>query len=218
MSTTIEKLKIITRILEENLPWQARDANSAGWYYPGEGSEADAYYRQGYEIRIKPWTIPAPPDGRQWHKPEAITREMWNDGWRPLLIGEVLGEYEYTSGTDSWNAGRGMNKHKIVVEDYGFLRTRRPLPQPEKWVPLGPDEVPPNSIFRFRNWGSDGPCCWVLPLQVTQNAGVLMGETTPTWYYWEELDETFEINRSIPETGKWDPQAWVPCKKREGGV
>jgi hypothetical protein len=80
-----------------------------------------------------------------------------------------------------------------------------------KQVELGPEDVPPGSVFSFKTG------VWVAPLRVSAD-GVGFPETEagkPLIQKWSFalLAETAEINRSIPLTGKWDATAWEPCHK-----
>lgn len=77
-------------------------------------------------------------------------------------------------------------------------------------VPLGPEDVPPGSVIRGQNWAIDWGKCWLAVL-----------ETTPTGVHCNRGDEYrftslhfgWQINTSIPDTGRWDANAWKPCSK-----
>ena len=105
--------------------------------------------------RIKPWTMPKPPAGKQWHKPGALTQQDWEDGWRPLLLGE-----EIIEGDKVWSWGEGpwvtpvQSGGKVTGDNHSF-RTKRPLPvelvKPEpKYGPLEPEDVPPGSAIKHK--------------------------------------------------------------------
>lgn len=78
----------------------------------------------------KPWTLPPPPKGRQWHRDD-WTEEMLPEGWRPLLKGEI-----YQKDVDellffgSWVKVNHGGKPTDVAGDISYVRTRRPLPTP----------------------------------------------------------------------------------------
>jgi len=73
-------------------------------------------------------------------------------------------------------------------------------------VPLGPDDVPPGSALRHRDFRRP----WSIVLWVDSEEGM---STETELYSWEEAQYLLEINRSIPLTGKWNPEAWEPCEK-----
>lgn len=83
----------------------------------------------------------------------------------------------------------------------------------KKTVPLGPEDVPPGSAFRIKS-SNTGPHGYCIPVSVDFDGcdfpsrggiGALVD--------WEALAEEWQINRSIPLTGKWNPDAWEPCHK-----
>jgi len=76
----------------------------------------------------------------------------------------------------------------------------------KKTVPLGPEDVPPGSVFR----SNDQPTTtfWTVT-QVWEDGFYLRGDSMP----WDTARERMQINRSIPLTGKWNPDAWEPCSK-----
>jgi hypothetical protein len=78
--------------------------------------------------------------------------------------------------------------------------------------PLGPEDVPPGSVFRFK--GSDDATAWQTPLEL-QHYGVCFhnGSGSVMWKKWGYPMLNYEINRSIPLTGKWNPEAWEACER-----
>ena len=78
-------------------------------------------------------------------------------------------------------------------------------------VELGPEDVPPGSVFRLK-----GRTEWFAPINVLQDGANFMGNATADQQFrpWEILAENYLINRSIPLTGKWNPDAWEPCHKQ----
>jgi hypothetical protein len=72
-------------------------------------------------------------------------------------------------------------------------------------VELGPEDVPPGSVIRPQYW--DGPP-WIAVSKVCINDCLIEGKA----YTWEML-KSWQINRSLPLTGKWDATAWEPCHK-----
>jgi len=72
-------------------------------------------------------------------------------------------------------------------------------------VPLGPGDIPPGSVVRLRGWEE----AW-LSVECALEGSVRCGRNA---YGYDVLKEGYEINRSVPVTGKWDPAAWKPCEK-----
>lgn len=78
----------------------------------------------------------------------------------------------------------------------------------KKTVPLGPEDVHPCSVFRIKGKGSSG---WHQMKMCPQWDGLVFTSKISVTY--EELMRDWLINRSIPLTGKWNPDAWEPCSK-----
>lgn len=78
-----------------------------------------------------------------------------------------------------------------------------------KTVPLGPEDVPPGSVFgkhdRISFTWHQVIGVYKSTIKLSINAGT---------YAYEQLVEDWQINRSIPLTGKWNPDAWEPCHKK----
>lgn len=78
----------------------------------------------------------------------------------------------------------------------------------KKTVPLGPEDVPPCCAFRRK----DEPMDYIAPTSVYVG-GIYGHDEIVFRHTWEYLKEHYQINRSIPLTGKWNPDAWEPCSK-----
>ena len=78
----------------------------------------------------------------------------------------------------------------------------------KKTVPLGPEDVHPCSVFRIKGKGSSG---WHQMKMCPQWDGLVFTSKISVTY--EELMRDWLINRSIPLTGKWNPDAWEHCHK-----
>lgn len=76
----------------------------------------------------------------------------------------------------------------------------------KKTVPLGPEDVPPGSVLRHIEQRNP----WSSILWIDSEEGM---STETDLYSWEEAQYLLEINRSIPLTGRWNPDAWEPCHK-----
>lgn len=80
--------------------------------------------------------------------------------------------------------------------------------QPNQQVPLGPEDVMPGSVFRSSHEH------WFQVIHKSHNTVSLMASGTSRSISFKELkEENWQINRSIPLTGKWDANAWEPCSK-----
>ena len=77
-------------------------------------------------------------------------------------------------------------------------------------VPLGPEDVPPFSAIRRKPEQDHGQQWHWRCMSYVHGIGIQCGNRG---YKWEELQKDYEINRSIPLTGKWNPEAWEPCEK-----
>ena len=77
-----------------------------------------------------------------------------------------------------------------------------------KQVPLDPEDVPPGSVFR--NAADHAISHW-LAVGAFDYAGVYLGRDG--YFTFSECFKDWQINRSIPLTGKWDAAAWQPCSK-----
>src|SRR5690242_9084190 len=71
-----EWIPLKNRVVED---WRPADGFSLGWHIVNS-----------HEIRIKPFSLPSPSPGRQWHRTDGWTKEMLPEGMRPLLYDEPL--------------------------------------------------------------------------------------------------------------------------------
>jgi len=137
--------------------WFWNDDKITGWRYADqpktEPTPAYSGYMTGEMPAIKPWTLPTPLDGREWHRND-WTEDMLPAGWRPLLKGEVP-----VIGTDSF-----MFNGRWIVEDEGHVhlpmrdsdthqRTRRPLPSPPTANTPAPWQPTVGDVVRLKSGG-----------------------------------------------------------------
>jgi hypothetical protein len=149
-----------------------------------------------YTYRIKP------DDGPPWTE--------WPGGECPLKDEEVE-EWEYkmrdgrTRKCDSPNTRRW--EHPNGFKAYRVLKTRTPKPK----VPLGPEDVPPGSIVTTARVKGR----WASVVAVDDQGVLIASRVTERLIRvnYDKLRETRKINRSIPLTGKWNPDAWEACEK-----
>lgn len=154
----------------------------------------DAFYRTTRPLVFnhagKTWT---------WHRPGD---PMPCDGERMVHILTRDNDFseEPSKAEDyEWNQIEGSGRFAEII---GW---RYAEPQ-TKTVPLGPEDVPPGSVFRSK----DQPTTtfWTVA-QVWEDGFYLRGDSMP----WGTARERMQINRSIPLTGKWNPDAWELCSK-----
>lgn len=177
-------------------------------YEVGDGSYIGSFGDD--QLTLAPWSLTRHIPGfrplrenEQWHRSD-WTEEMLEGGWRPLLLGEVPQPH----AGDCFENGDRCQESPGAVSYMVRLKTRRQLPEPPKLVPLGPSDVPPGSVLRWKSWGKrpDEPECWVVVLQVTVVDGLLIGSTGTEWVKWDRLMSDFEILRP----GQTD---WQACSK-----
>lgn len=203
--TLLDKLKLAVEIVERQLPWQWRDPRDGQWsaWPPMPGTQLYMAIGNGHEIRIKPWTLPPPPEGRQWYK-DGWAEKNCPPGWRPFLIGEKLGtdahivlpngETVEQQGVSTWVAS-----HETITR----LVTRRPLPSPPVYVPLSASDIPPGSAIRHPEWTKDNA---YMMANVARSGVCGMINCNLQDYSFSALQEhEFEILRPGGE--------WEPCRK-----
>ena len=144
-------------------------------------------------------------------KPDEIPWIEWHGGPCPLKDEEVEEwERQYRNGTTGngvkpsafdW-LNRGWNNDIIA---YRVLKWREKKPK----VPLGPEDVPPGSVFCVKD---RMPGTWHGVLGVYAST-VQLDTNRNTYSFYELQQEEWLINRSIPMTGKWDANAWEACEK-----
>jgi hypothetical protein len=85
------------------------------------------------EQHKKPWTLPPPPEGQQWHRQD-WTEEMLPERWRPLLLNEIRAVGDECLSINGWIP---CNTGHRTVESVIHCRTRRPLPtSPDPYAEL----------------------------------------------------------------------------------
>lgn len=245
-----EELKELAATLNgiaDGKAWESADS----WYFSPVwekywSDDPISAIEKGYKIRLKPWSLPPPPDGMKWHRDD-WTEEMLPEGYRPLLEGERI-----QSGDEGIASGVGFSLIRTCVGNLPEFqaRTKRPLPQPDPYaelkaahatgkviqfnpgdslgwrdqqcdftaephcyrikpeqqkVPLGPSDVLPGTVLRKSEWLS----AWQ-SLFGAYDRGLSFNGAL---WEWSDIIDTYQINRSIPLTGKWNPEAWEPCYK-----
>jgi len=93
MSQTPDQLKELGRVFTavgNGAKWQYQRRGFDEWISPTPNDSPLAAIEAGLRIRLKPWALPAPPEGREWHRGAEFTEADLPEGYRPLLRGEVV--------------------------------------------------------------------------------------------------------------------------------
>ena len=189
---TAAQLRLAADWIEKNMPDQPKSAKLT------PELAAKGYEQYGFGPGI---TVVEQPDEIPWIE--------WHGGPCPLKDEEVEEwEYKFDSGVHikepcekpsayNW----GMDGDGILA--YRVLKTRTPKPK----VPLGPEDVLPGSIFIVP---TRKPSTWHAVTGVYEDCVQLDHGDFP---FDELMEDGWQINRSIPQTGKWNPDAWESCEK-----
>lgn len=131
-----------------------------------------------------------------WHKPGD---PMPCDGDKKV-IPLVCYEDKYSTGGNMEGSFWNWNDEHLIGWRYAEAE--------KKTVPLGPEDLIPGSVITGKNGG------WAIITSASDDGvGV---DARDELVSFEELMEHGKINRSIPLTGKWDPDAWEKCEKEAG--
>ncbi len=157
--------------------------------------------------RIKPWTMPEPPAGNQWHRPEALTQAEWEAGWRPGCLGERMQTTdEFFHFREGWVR---HNSIQTLETTHLPFRTKRPLPIDKElvWVPLEAQDVPPGSVIRGA--GETNEPGWCMIVSATSRGVRLWrsSDCNQDEILWERL---MENDSEILRPGQTE---WQPCRK-----
>lgn len=176
------------------------------WRDPSGEFEPLSSIQLGHRIRIKPWTLPPPPEGREWHYGERFTASDLPEGYRPLLAGEIVVEGDEFDESTGWRQC-AQTGFPLTAQHGAKRRTKRPLPEPKPDpLPLGPEDVPPGSLIRGA--AETEGACWCL-ITSCSRTGVRIwrhSEESPHEITWETLKE---CGSQILRPG----QDWQPCSK-----
>jgi hypothetical protein len=139
-------------------------------------------------------------DGKEW---------TWHRPGDPMPCdGHATVEVLYADG------GQDSSGKAAHIFDWGmFFQTSCRIigwryAETTKQVPLGPEDLLPGSWLKFAN----GPSA-LFAITEVRYASVVVGADQAACKSYGELYDGFQINRSIPLTGKWDANAWEPCSK-----
>lgn len=213
---TAQQLELAAKILRTGHPWEWQ-ALDGEWVKPTIRTELHHVISDGLAIRL---AFATPPDGRQLHNPDNLTAEQVGAGFRLTLKDESPHK-----NAELWNVfdKKWVNRlsHSAGSEYRKYNTYRLPLsvpwPEPQldqyadekKIVPFDISDVPPCSVL------SINPPRWFDIYGVCKE-GIYVLDDEPLveiLWKWDYLAEKVKINRSIPLTGKWNPDAWEPCHK-----
>lgn len=171
--------------------------------------------RPKWTVAVNWWSdAPASPQCRyRTTRPLLFTHEghewTWHRAGDPMPCNGdkmVVALTEYGTATakaSQWQWGDDQGKGNII--GWRVLKWREKKPK----VPLGPEDVPPGSVFCVKD---RMPGTWHGVLGVYAST-VQLDTNRNTYSFYELQQEEWLINRSIPMTGKWDANAWEACEK-----
>ena len=212
-----QQLELAAQILRTGHPFEVRHDASDRWHASLGVNPAQAVLQDWH---IRP-ILATPPDNRPLHNPDNLTAEAVEVGYRLALKGESA-----ASPHDFWD-GNTWREAKLLgpaIFAWCCRSCRLPLsvPWPEpadpyaelkaahadekKTVPQSSTFFFPGTVIRF----PDATDLWGAVTAINQD-GLVVGDTYQS--YQELADSKAMANRSIPLTGKWNPDAWEPCSK-----
>ena len=176
---------------------RVQTAVAGGWANITQYAQFDGPWE---DFRLKP--APVPPGDLTWDE----ARELHEEGvsiqfCAPGHYSALADECGAWDDVVSWFDCSGRNE----IEAAAYRRK----PQPKR-VPLGPEDVPPGSVFRNQHWGRSWSAClgaWteiVGLATVNADAPALAIKRS----YQALLDEGWQISRDGGKT-------WEPCWKEE---
>lgn len=174
------------------------------------GKSIGGYHGSEVSIRI-PLSVPWP------EKPDEIPWTEWHGGECPLKDEEVE-EWQATcrngvtvirsSPPSAMAAYWSHDQHAADSIAYRVLKTRDSKPK----VPLGPEDVPPGSVFRANATKVDGNVQWWSVKRVEER-GVVFNEDLWTWEELASSSYGWQINRPHHRDQDGNPTKWEACEK-----
>lgn len=163
------------------------------WALDGLYSIGDPYHPRDL-INIPPQQIPEPPEGRTWANRANLTAEQIgiSEGWRLLLVGEVIPDDYQLWFCGRWDSGCGMEGCE-QRNNADTRRTKQPLPKPKKRVPLEWGDIPLGSGIRNDSigwkWslvtGAYNDCVYLSGVRYTLQELMRCEIARPPEYKWE---------------------------------
>lgn len=147
-------------------------------------------------------------------KPDEAPWIEWHGGKCPLSDEEVEEwQIKWANGDITTNPKAAPSDYiwtKLNSPDdiaaYRVTKWRKPAPKQK----LGPEDVPPFSLIRRKPEQNNGEQWHWRCVSYVHNVGIQCGDRG---YKWKEMQKDYQINRSLPLTGKWNPEAWEACEK-----
>ena len=135
-----------------------------------------------------------------WHRPGS---PMPCDAWREVFVvfqdGDATSPYQ---PAEDWDWGQYASYDTIIGWRYAEPATKE--------VEIGPCDVPPFSLVRHPGWLEHD---WRYVEVVTSGVLLISAPENRIVPFDEMKRDGWLINRSIPLTGKWNPDAWEKCSK-----
>ncbi len=189
----------------EGKAWQYRRKGTSEWINPTQpfGPTFGPTWNEKHDYRLVPIEEPPSKDEPNPHPNRAEVEAG-------IKVGKCWEVKRKIAAT--WTKARpGEIPIWSMHHDY------RLTPEPE-YVPLGPEDVPPGSVFRGAGEAKEeSNKGWCIITSATETGIRYWRHCDPgnqTEYPWRALfDYESEINRSLPLAGKWDANAWEPCRK-----
>ena len=218
---TAQQLELAAQILRTGHPWGYR--RIAGSRYK---------YNTPIEVVADGNTLSpllaTPPDGRPLHNPDNLTAEQVGVGYRLFLTSEKPNTHvklQEKWKVDEWVPSGVIYADPLTPESNTYrLPLSVPWPEPAdpyaepqtKTVPLGPEDVPPGSVFRGAGEAKDPDdkgWCLITSCSRTGIRYWRQADCDPEPIRWLTLKTNgAQINRSLSK-GQWNPDAWEPCSK-----
>jgi len=191
-----EQLRIAAEIIETGNDWEVQPLKSGIWVKPY--CPITDYLNGPFQIRVKPWSLPAPPEGENWHRASGWKEGMLDKGERPLIEGEVIRAGDIAlHGFASVRYGKDSDGDSADARLP--IKTSRPLPQKKtkKIVPLGPEDVPPLSVIRHIK---GNPNCFRFIQDFSQTGVYILSNYSQNGYFldsvsFRDLERSYLIKR-----------------------
>lgn len=180
-------------------------------------TDGDDTWRDKWQTVEDHWMHPQNPAGQGSYKSRTTRSLVFNHAgktWTYHRPGDPMpcdGERVLQILLSNGEANRDFARAKFwdwksedEESDVEIIGWRYAEPQ-TKTVPLGPEDVPPGSVFRSKDQPTTA--FWTVS-QVWEDGFYLRGDSMP----WDTARERMQINRSLSK-GQWNPDAWEPCSK-----
>lgn len=226
-----DTLRLATHIVEHALSWEYKAINGSEWVLAKPEDSLLGVLAEGYLVRLADGWLPHY-GGECPVEPESIPTVLFYSGetqeevrakgyiwgWTRPENAAIIAYKPDPYGKFRQALADGK-KVQLIDSERGFDLSEPTFSEPpdqyrivpeKKRVKLGPEDVPPGSVIRWKMPKQFG---WVAVEYVCAEGLWLPVGDVAKYFKWDRLAEHCEINRSIPLTGKWDASAWEPCYK-----